>query len=374
MVRRILGCFGFFSVVVFFSVVASVAHAQAINGILKVVKGDVQIVQASDGKTVAAKLGQKVFPKDIIIAGKDSRAKIVMIDNNEINISPDTKFEIKSYEYKPEDDKKNVLLNVMYGKVRAKVSQHYEGDNKFQVKTPSAVAGVRGTDFMTSFDPATQASNVVTFSGKVAFGQPGAGGQINNAVFVGPGQTSSSKSGGVPTVALSVPKGDLAKMDNDSDPTRSHPGDTNNSRQPAGGGKGANNNSNGNSSSNSNSNGGATAAAGAGGSAASPSASSNTSNMNANAPAAAPVATAAPPMPAAIAPPIMAAPPVTAMPSMMLPTDLPTAALPTVPTVPTVATIITPPPVIVLPSTCVLCNQVIQNTKVNVSVIVKGGP
>jgi len=134
----------------------SVANAQNVDGVLKVVKGDVQIKSAKTGQTVKARIGEKVFPKDIIITGKDARAKIVMVDNNEINVSPESQIEIQHYEFDPNAGKKEVLLNVIYGKVRAKVEQKYDGKtSKFQVKTPSAVAGVRGTDFMTSYTRST---------------------------------------------------------------------------------------------------------------------------------------------------------------------------------------------------------------------------
>lgn len=221
-----------FLIVFFIMTATCTSFAQAIHGVFKVVKGDIRVVQSSDTKEVKAKIGQKVYPKDVIIAGADSRAKIVMVDNNEINVSPDSKVEIQNYEYKPEADKKNVLLNIMYGKVRAKVNQKYEGDNKFQVKTPSAVAGVRGTDFFTSYSPSSNATKVVTFHGQVAVGQPGPGGQILNAVFVSKGQTTSAANGAPPSQPTEVPKNELAQMDSQSD---SAPSDSKNGsdRQPS---------------------------------------------------------------------------------------------------------------------------------------------
>src|ERR1700749_1383634 len=94
----------------------SVANAQNVDGTLRVVKGDVQIKSAKTGQTVKARIGEQVFPKDVIITGKDARAKIVMVDNNEINVSPESQIEIQHYEFDPSKDKKNVLLNVIYGK------------------------------------------------------------------------------------------------------------------------------------------------------------------------------------------------------------------------------------------------------------------
>ncbi len=180
-----------------FCLFGSIANAQDVHGVLRVVKGDVQVKSAKTGQTVKARLGEQVYPQDVIITGKEARAKIVMVDNNEINISPESQIEIQHYEYDPNAGKKDVLLNVLYGKVRSKVEQKYDGKTtKFQVKTPSAVAGVRGTDFMTNYDKASNSSQVVTFKGAVEFGLPGPGGSIAKGVSLTPGKMASSAGGG----------------------------------------------------------------------------------------------------------------------------------------------------------------------------------
>ena len=193
------------------------AYAEGVHGILRVVKGDVKIKSAKAGAEVRARIGEKVFPKDVIVTGKDARAKIVMVDNNEINVSPESQIEIQNYEYDPAAGKKEVLLNVIYGKVRSKVEQKYDGKtSKFQIKTPSAVAGVRGTDFLTSYTPSNNQSQIVTFQGKVEFGLPGPNGSIMNPVFVTPGTQASALGSAAPTPPTPVSKSELAKMDNES--------------------------------------------------------------------------------------------------------------------------------------------------------------
>lgn len=191
------------------------AEAQAVHGVLRVVKGNVQIKSGKTGQTARARMGEKVFPKDTVITAKDSRAKIVMVDNNEINVSPESQIEIQNYEFDPAAGKKDVLLNVIYGKVRSKVEQKYDGKtSKFQIKTPSAVAGVRGTDFLTGFQGGV--TNVVTFEGKVDFGMPGPGGTIRNPVSVTPGMSATAAMGAPPSAPVPVPKTELAKMDGDT--------------------------------------------------------------------------------------------------------------------------------------------------------------
>lgn len=193
----------------------TVANAEDINGVFMVVKGDVTVT-GKDNKAEPAKVGKKVFQGDTISAGKEGRAKIVMSDKNVLNISPETQIKIEKYENDGKD-KKNVELNVLYGKVRASVEQKYDGEkSKFNIKTPSAVAGVRGTDFLTGYNPGTKAMSVITFTGSVAVGTPGPGGTISNPVFVNQGQMTEAKGGGPPSKPQAVPKEEMQKLNNET--------------------------------------------------------------------------------------------------------------------------------------------------------------
>lgn len=211
--------------------VPSLSFAANVNGVFRVVKGQVMVKSHQTGQTTRARLGAKVYPQDIIITSKNSRAKIVMIDHNEINVLPDSHVELKSYQYNPAKHEKNVLLKVLYGKVRAKVQQKYDGrTSRFQVRTPSAVAGVRGTDFLTGYDQMNHRSNVVTFRGTVAFGTPGPQGTVANQVFITKGFMAEITPGHIPSQPTAVPHDQLAKIDHESN-AESH--DSVDHRQPA---------------------------------------------------------------------------------------------------------------------------------------------
>lgn len=193
---------------------ASAAWAQKMEGVFMVVKGDIKVV-SKDGSQSGAKVGKKVSQGDTIVSGPDSRAKVVMTDKNVLNISPDSKIMIEKYENDGKDNK-NVELNVLYGKVRASVEQKYDGEkSKFNVKTPSAVAGVRGTDFITGYSSQTKQTSITTFAGSVAVGQPGPGGTILNPVFVQKGQTTNASPSGVEP-PKPVPAEDLKQMNQES--------------------------------------------------------------------------------------------------------------------------------------------------------------
>lgn len=189
-------------------------------GEVLVSKGDVKIESGKDNAMTPAPAGTKVCQGDTVIAGAQSRAKVKMEDGNELNISPDSRILLETYEYKVADNKKKVMLNVLYGKVRAATREEnmYNDKSKdgqantFQVKTKSAVAGVRGTDFLTSFDRKTTKTEVVTFRGKVDVGTAGANGTIMNPVSVPAGQKTEALPGVPPAPPKPVPASEMKEM------------------------------------------------------------------------------------------------------------------------------------------------------------------
>jgi hypothetical protein len=198
-------------------------------GLFRVVKGNVTYKQKDKEGFSKARINKKVCQGDTVKTDADARAKIVMADANELNISPSTELLIEVYN-KNASGEKQVLLDVVYGKVRSNVKQKYEDNDKshYRVKTKSAVAGVRGTEFMASFNAATSESRIVTFEGEVMVGEL-KGGLFVAQVSVKPGQFTSNKVGTNPHPAKEVPPQELAKMDQDSnvsDSSRNVSGDS----------------------------------------------------------------------------------------------------------------------------------------------------
>lgn len=151
-----------FAGALFFSIQA---YAQNHVGLFSVVKGTVTI--ESGGKKSTAKVDDKVFPGDILVTAADSRAKLTMVDRTALNLSENSKLKIESFPTKGE--KKGVLLNLSHGKLRNEVKNTYDDKNKYEVKTPTAVAGVRGTDFVVNHNLKTNMTEVQTLTGSVSF-------------------------------------------------------------------------------------------------------------------------------------------------------------------------------------------------------------
>lgn len=179
-----------------------------------VVKGNVNLTN-NQALIKKVKVGDKVVPGDLVETAIDSRAKIVMTDRNVINISPETKLKIEKYENNGED--KNVEMNLLEGKVRNNVEQKYDGEkNKFIVKTPTAVAGVRGTQFFTSFDPNTKLTSVVTLRGAVSLAPLNMNVANAKPVIIKMGESTTLAPGANPETPKPMPKEDLKKLDQES--------------------------------------------------------------------------------------------------------------------------------------------------------------
>lgn len=182
-------------------------------GRFRVVKGDVTYLSKGSKKFKKARINKKVCQGDRVKTAEKSRAKVVMADQNELNISPQTDLLIEVY-----SDNKKAVLNVLNGKVRSNVKQKYKDSqaSHYRVKTKSAVAGVRGTQFMASFDSRTNQSQVVTFEGEVAVGEM-QGGNFVAKVSVRAGQTSTARLGSDPTPARDLAPSELASLDQETD-------------------------------------------------------------------------------------------------------------------------------------------------------------
>lgn len=194
------------------------ANAVDMHGVFMVVKGTVQVENLKK-EIVPAKVGSKIYPGEKVITLVDSRAKIVMTDRNVMNISPETKLVIKTYVNDPNTGTKNVELELSEGKVRNNVEQKYDGEkSKFIIKTPTAVAGVRGTQFLTSFDVKTRVTNIVTFKGAVQVATIMPNGSVSTkSIMIKKGETSSVKAGSdIPEAPKVLPKEEMKSMDKDS--------------------------------------------------------------------------------------------------------------------------------------------------------------
>tara|TARA_B100000749_G_scaffold280899_1_gene280983 strand:- start:56451 stop:57530 length:1080 start_codon:yes stop_codon:yes gene_type:complete len=116
-----------------------------------------------------ARIGKKVHSNQVFKTGSQAKAKITFSNGDSVIIGPGTAVIMRTLlsKIKGGNKEEGQLLNIFYGKVRAIVSKNGPRNN-LKVKTKTAVAGVRGTDFYVKYNPAIDQTQLSVLRGKVA--------------------------------------------------------------------------------------------------------------------------------------------------------------------------------------------------------------
>ena len=109
-----------------------------------------------------ARIGLKVPEGSLVTCANDARAKLVYPSGTSLWVGPGSMMKVVKGE--PAAAGGTSYLSLVYGRVRAMVTKQKE--SVWQLKTPGAINGVRGTDFVTGYSPVTGTETSV-LSGKV---------------------------------------------------------------------------------------------------------------------------------------------------------------------------------------------------------------
>lgn len=132
----------------FFSLlIPSLAFSQ-VAGKITLVEGRVDILRAGTVEAVPARVGDTVSIGDILRTKSDGRAEITFIDNSVMTVGPKSRLGIEEYLYKPEAEKREASVKLFRGRTGFKIPKPvYSAEgSKFEMKTRTATAGVRGTE------------------------------------------------------------------------------------------------------------------------------------------------------------------------------------------------------------------------------------
>lgn len=127
-----------------FCVVASPGHAATVAGQVVELKGAVFI--SGPGKSPAqAQFKQPVHVGDVIET-KEGTAKILFVDDTVLTLKEKSKTLVSQFLFNEKAKKRSTVLEVPFGKVRTVVGKFFGEKEAVEIKTPTAVAGIRGTD------------------------------------------------------------------------------------------------------------------------------------------------------------------------------------------------------------------------------------
>ncbi len=112
--------------------------------------GKAYILRDDRPAKIKIKKGLRILPNDVIITGKESGVNIVIVDRGIFKIKENSNVSLKNLT-KVDDANNAVIIKVTAGKIVLGL-QKLRKNSTFEVETPTAVAGVRGTSFMVTVD------------------------------------------------------------------------------------------------------------------------------------------------------------------------------------------------------------------------------
>jgi hypothetical protein len=135
---RVLVAFAFVLQLTFPSLIlaaqSSVGHFSAVSGEVSLIRGGTQtkpIVKSA------------VYAGDIVATGKNGTAKITLTDESVLTLTKNSRFQIKNYDLR--SNQRHGRFHLAFGNLMADVKRFIGGSNRFEVESPTAVAGLRGT-------------------------------------------------------------------------------------------------------------------------------------------------------------------------------------------------------------------------------------
>ncbi len=134
-------------------------------GTVAELEGTAEIGRA--GTWLPAAIGSAIQQGDTLRTGTPGRLRVVLQDDSVLTIADDSEIVIDEEVFDSSQGIARSVMHLLRGKIRALVSEYYERPrNEFRIETKSAIVGVRGTQFVIVFDPATEVTEVAGASGR----------------------------------------------------------------------------------------------------------------------------------------------------------------------------------------------------------------
>jgi len=138
---------------IFFAAIlaASGALAEEWAGTVKAVTGTASVER--EGQVLPLRLGDKVFPGDKLVSGKDSRIAVTLRDDTLISTGANSQLALKDFTFNASTQEGSLFVSVLRG-VTAMVPGLVARANPraMRVTTPTATVGIRGTEFIVEVD------------------------------------------------------------------------------------------------------------------------------------------------------------------------------------------------------------------------------
>ena len=155
---------------------------------VSVLDGEAWVLKGGTAPEAPVGEGASLAPGDQVRTGPSSRLELELPDGSFLRFDERTSFTLLSSGYREQDERRDIRVRMILGKVWARVSRLLLGRGRFSLQTPTAVAGVRGTVYRLNLN--TDRSAVVkVYDGEVEVRRQAEGLQAED----GPGPLQAPK-------------------------------------------------------------------------------------------------------------------------------------------------------------------------------------
>jgi hypothetical protein len=105
-----------------------------------------------DSPLLPLTVGSSLVEGDRVQTGHDGFATLELADGSHIVLPPDTSLDLATLRQTALTGATDRIVNLHRGEVSSEVTHATKKDDRFQIRSPSVVAGVRGTQFRVSYD------------------------------------------------------------------------------------------------------------------------------------------------------------------------------------------------------------------------------
>lgn len=117
-------------------------------GTFKQVQGEVRVERLGVARAAPAP-GDALMAGERIVTGEKAGASVVLKDGTTLTLGPRSTADLSRYQFDSTTQEGHFMLDLLRGSVRVLTGLLAKANpERFEVKTPTAVVGVRGTDFI----------------------------------------------------------------------------------------------------------------------------------------------------------------------------------------------------------------------------------
>ena len=143
-------------------------NAGRVEAKLTYLEGEVSLTR--DKARLPAELDMSLLPGDTVETGKDAQAEVTFDDSSAINLDPESRFGITELVKDSASGQRAVKTNLFSGELKAQIAKLAQ-NSTFEIESPTAVAAVRGTEFIVAYRPG-QPTQVTVLVGRVGVRRP----------------------------------------------------------------------------------------------------------------------------------------------------------------------------------------------------------